>query len=85
MTKFGEIQNLDIKCVNWLAGDNTYTTHELISEAVNVLACVDELHDIYARCVYHMNNFSNLSLSEQIEEGEDIVEELSGYLGEWLE
>ena len=69
---------------NWLNGDDTYTPKDIIEEAVKVLADVKELEDVWQECVFHINNWNENSIEEQCEQAEVIVEELCGYLGEYL-
>jgi len=70
-----EVYDLYDKCVKWLDGDDTYTPKEIIEEAVDVLADIPELDIIWEKC---MN-----SNGDQCED-EEIVEELSDCLDEYL-
>lgn len=79
-----EIYKLYEDCSNWLNGDETHTAKELVERAVDLLADVKELYDVWTDCVYHINNWNNNSIEEQCEQAEVLVEELSGYLGEYL-
>lgn len=79
-----KVYKLYEKCVNWLNGDDTYTPKEIIEEAVDVLADIKELDDLWQECVVHINNWNGNDIDCQCEQAEVLVEELSGYLGEYL-
>lgn len=79
-----KIYELYEDCSNWLNGDDTYSAKELVERAADVLADVKELNDVWTDCVYNINNWNNNSIEEQCEQAEIFVEELSGYLGEYL-
>ena len=79
-----KIYKLYEKCVNWLNGDDTFTPKEIIEEAVDVLADIPELDAIWEKCVFHINNWNEQSIEEQCDQDEEIVEELSGYLEEYI-
>lgn len=79
-----KIYKLYEECSNWLNGDDTHTPKELIEKAVDVLADVKELDDVWEDCVFHINNWDGNSIDTQCEQAEVLVEELCGYLGEYL-
>ena len=61
-----------------------FTPKEIIEEAVDVLADIPELDAIWEKCVFHINNWNEQSIEEQCDQDEEIVEELSGYLEEYI-
>ena len=79
-----EVYDLYDKCTKWLNGDDTCTPKEIIEEAVDVLADIPELDSIWEKCMFHINNWNENSIEDQCAEDEEIVEELSGCLGEYL-
>ena len=79
-----KVYKLYEKCVNWLNSDDTYTPKEIIEEAVDVLADIKELDDLWQECVIHTNNWDGSTIEEQCDESESIIEDLSGRLGEYL-
>ena len=79
-----KVYKLYEKCVNWLNGDDTYTPKEIIEEAVDVLADIKELDDLWQECVVHINNWNGSTIEEECDESESIIEDLSGQLGEYL-
>ena len=79
-----EIYKLYEKCVNWLNGDDTYTPKEIIENAVDILADNSELNEIWKECAFHINNWYGNTIEEQCEQAEELVEDLSGSLGEYL-
>lgn len=80
-----EIYKLYEDCSNWLNGDDTNTAKELVERAVDVLAEDNEFNDIWSKCVFHINNWNNSSIEEQCEQAEELVEDLSACLGEYLQ
>ena len=85
MEDVSTISNLLIKCENYLNGNNIYTPKEIIEEATDILAGVVGLMQIWEKCVFHINNWENKMIEEQCEDADSLVEELSGYIAEWLE
>ena len=79
-----EIYKLYEKCVNWLNGDDTYTPKEIIENAVDILADNSELNEIWKECAFHINHWNGNTIEEQCEQAEELVEDLSWYLGEYL-
>ena len=47
------------KCSDWLNGDDTHTAKEIIENAVDVLADINdkELNSLWQKCVVHINNW----------------------------
>lgn len=80
-----KVYDLYEKCSDWLNGDDTHTAKELIETAVDVLADIKELDNLWQECVVHINNWNEYTLNEQIEQAEIIIEDMCGYLGEYLE
>ena len=73
------------KCINWINGDDTYTPKNIIEEAIKVLSNIKELEDVWQECVFHINNWDKNTIEEQCERDEVIMEDLCGYLGEYLQ
>lgn len=80
-----EIYDLYEKCANYMSGDDTNTAKEIIEQAVDVLADNKELNELWSRCVVHINNWNGNSIEQQESDAYEIVEELSGELGEYLD
>jgi hypothetical protein len=82
-----KVYDLYEKCSDWLNGDDTHTPKEIIESAIDILADINnkELSSLWQKCVVHINNWEEFSLDEQICRAEMIMEELCGYLGEYLE
>ena len=79
-----EVYDLYDKCLNCMNGDDTFTPKAIIEEAVDVIADIPELDAIWEKCVFHINNWNEQSIEEQCDQDEEIVEELSGYLEEYI-
>lgn len=79
-----EIYDLYEKCANYMCGDDTNTAKEIIEQAVDVLADNKDLNELWSMCVFHTNNWNDNSIEEQESDADEIVEELSGELGEYL-
>ena len=79
-----EICKLYADCTDWLNGSDVHTPKELIERAVDVLADIKELNDVWTECVFHINNWGGNSIDTQCEQAEVLVETLSGYLGEYI-
>lgn len=60
------------------------SAHDLINETCNAIKDIPELENLYLRCVYHINGWNENTLEEQIAECHEIIEEISGFLGEYL-
>lgn len=80
-----EIYDLYEKCANYMCGDDTNTAKEIIEQAVDVLADNKDLNELWSRCVFHINNWNGNSIDEQESDADEIVEELLGMLGEYLD
>ena len=80
-----KVYDLYEKCSDWLNGDDTYTAKEIIENAVDILADIQELDGLWRECVVHINNWNEYTLNKQIEQAEIIIEDICGYLGEYME
>lgn len=65
----------------YLNGADKYTSKEIIEIACDVLAD-SEFNELYAECVAHINMWTENTLEKHIAQGDEIIEEISGVLGE---
>lgn len=80
-----KIYNLYERAVNYLDGTSMDDTPlAIINYACEVLADVEDFRELYGRCCFHINMWNDNTFEEQIAEGDEIVEEISGELGEYL-
>lgn len=79
-----KIENLYKRAVNYIEGITDDTAHNIINYACDVLADNEDLRELYGRCCFHINMWNDNTFEEQIAEGDEIIEEISGTLGEYL-
>lgn len=79
-----EIVNLYNDCYNYLFSYGRLSAFEIIQKAVRVLKGIDELKEIRLECAALLGNWNKKDIDTQGERADVLVEELSGYLGEYL-
>ncbi|MCQ2082111.1 MAG: hypothetical protein MJZ11_10665 [Lachnospiraceae bacterium] len=79
------IQNAYKLCSDYLDGSDRFSPHFIIEFAEKALSDQPYFSELWDRCVFHLNNWSDNTISEQLEEAFHIIEDLCGELGAYLD
>ena len=84
MEKVKEIEIIYLAAVNYLQGDNQKSAHDIIDECADIIKDIPELSDLWDMLAVHINMWNDETFEEHIARAEELIEEITGYLGEYL-
>lgn len=82
--KVKDIQTIYDWAVDYLQGNDYISQYDIIHKCAEVIKDVPELNDLWSELAVHINMWDADTLEEQYEQGRILLEEIVGYLGEWL-
>lgn len=84
MKKAKDIQTIYDWAVDYLQGDDSISQYAIINKCADIIKDVPELNGLWSELAVHINMWGADTFEEQYEQGGILLEEIVGYLGEWL-
>lgn len=81
-----KVQSIYNRVADFIGETSEESQLVLINAVYDELVDIPDFNELVGRCAFHINGWNDeLTIAERIDEGYEILEDVCGTLGEWLD